>query len=976
MRHLRIIYSIAITIFTLVPSIMYGQFVSYGENPARIRWMQIDGNTYKVVYPQGMDSLAKRYLWLLEGNSSAVMAGLGGIKPARIPVLLNNRTVRSNGTVVWAPKRMELYTIPPAGGYPQDWAEQLAIHESRHVGQMTHFTKGIYKLGGILIGQQAPSLGVGIYPSRWMLEGDAVIAETELTGTGRGRNAEFMEYYRMATLVGEKRGWEQWKLGSYKKYTPDIYAFGYLINSTIRYTTGKYDYAGEVLENFVKNFYTPLARDISYKESVGATPKKFLQKGFSLMGGIWQEEAGNRGRFTEADPLLDKNWKDYREYISPMPVGEDSVLYIRYSYNNPAALVLVAGGEEKVLRSFAVSSAGFSRYGNYIYFAGETPNPRWSKEVYRNIFRYDIAHGGITRLTSGKYYNYPQASATGDSLLVVEYLPEGGSRLCILDSRNAGVLDTIEPPYGGQLTEGVWIGGKIYSLAITDAGIGLFEIDASGKGEWKRVVKEQTASITNLHAEGDALYFLSDIDGVRNVYMLYPHTGKMLRLTNARYGAGEPYISGGNLYYTSLEPAGKFPVKVSLDEAGAPCGSMYEPSLQDGVFESPYRYVVADELSLQASEALGRDGLQVALGEGMSDAVPRRYSKLGNLFRFHSWAPFYYNVDRIMEQDYDRLYDVISLGATAYSQNTLGTAVTMLGYSYRYGEHAGHAKFTYSGWYPSFRISADINDEECYNVMIQRGDSVTRRIIVNADRPLVEVEGVAYIPLDYSSHGWRRAVVPQIGWEFNNNGHYDYAKGKYLFSNTVMAALQVYQMRETAHSAIYPKWGIGAIAKWRTAVGGGENFGSEASMYLYGYVPGFAPGHGVRLTFSAQRQYVDGKNYYMGNMVGMPRGFAENFYGEKYCMGTADYALPVYLGDVHLWKLAYLKRLQVIPFADYAKMQDISLYSCGATLLLDFAPFSMGLDVSFGIRYAYNGSSRGISVDKDAISFLISTSLF
>lgn len=1002
MRRSCILKFILLALVSALSFPLQGQFVSYGENPARLKWMQVEGDSYKVVYPYGMDSLAVRYLWLLEENRAAVMAGLGGISPRKIPVLLNNRTVRSNGTVVWAPKRMELYTIPPTGNYPQEWEQQLAVHESRHVGQMAHFTKGIYRLGSLLTGQQAASVGVGIYPSRWMLEGDAVIAETELSNTGRGRNAEFMEYYRMAEMVGDRRRWEQWKHGSYKYYTPDIYAFGYLLNSTIRYKTGKYDYAGEVLDGFVKYFYTPMARNRSYMASVDDTPRSFYHTGHHLMGEIWEQEAAVRGKFTEPELLLGTG-SGYREYLSPAVVGKDSILYVKRSYGKPVQLVLVSGGKEKILRSFSAIEGGFSRGGNSLYFAGSAPNPRWGKEVFSNIFRYDIREGSITRLTSRGYFNSPDVNGTGDSLLVEEYLPDGGCRLCIMDPQDGEVLRHIEAPYGGQITESVWLGGKIYALVITGRGLGLFSAGADGAGGWECVVQEQNASITNLRSTDDALYFLSDIDGVRNVYMLHPQEGRLTRLTNSRYGASEPYISGRELYYTSLEPEGKLPVRVSLDAAKG-CGSLYEPSFEDGILQGPYRYVVAEELSAQARKALGERGLlaseeEIAARNGTSivkfsktveefaqGVQPRRYSKLGNLFRFHSWGPIYYDVERIMEMDFDNLYEVVSLGATAYSQNTLGTAVTMLGYSYRDGLHAGHAKFKYSGRYPSFQISADINDDERYNVMLQRTDSSARQIVTPASGALVELEGVAYIPLDYSSHGWQRGVVPQIGWEFNNNGHYDGKKGKYVFPNTLMAALQAYQMREIAHSGIFPEWGLGATAKWRTAIDGGENFGSQASFHIYGYVPGLAPGHGVKLSWSTQRQNASGKNYFLGNMVGMPRGIGDDFYGERYNMFTMDYAFPIYLGDASIWKLAYLKRLKVMPFADYAVsgrrtgsgggMHETSLYSYGTSVLVDFAPFSIGIEISLGVRYAYNGSNRKIPVEKDSFSFLVSTSLF
>lgn len=971
------------------------QFVYYGENPASLKWMQIETPSYKVIYPAGMDSLAKRYLWLLQQNRPAVMAGLGGITPKQIPVLLNNATARSNGTVVWAPKRVELYTIPPTDNYPQAWDRQLAIHESRHIGQMTWFTRGVYKWLGVLIGEQSPSLGVAIYPSRWMLEGDAVVAETELSSAGRGRNAEFMEYYRIAAMEGEERKWDQWRLGSYKRYTPNHYAFGYLLNSTIRYTTGNYGYAGEVFEGLVKNFYNPNVTGKSYGLSVGNKPEHFFDAGYKIMGQMWKDEASKRGTFTSPRQLLDTGSKDYREYHSPAGIGKDSILYVRYSYNKPSQLVVVHNGKEKVLRGISSGTKGLRRHGDLIYFAAHNLGARWSKEVFSDIYAYSISSGKIKQITSGKYYFSPVASKGGDSLLVEEYMPQGGSRLAILDSRSGETVAKISAPHNGQITAGVWLDGSIYALVVTEKGLGLYRTGSSGI--WENIIEEQNSTITDLQATDEALYFLSDMDGVRNVYMLYPQRGKLQRLTNSKYGASEPHIYDGELYYSAAHLNGKYPVKVQLDTI-APCGSEYEPSLvmADSVsgagwkIHAPYKYVVAETLTQQAKDALGEqyNGESLITEKEFSETLqPRKYSKGGHLFRFHSWAPIYYNVDKIMDFDFDQLHTAVALGATAYSQNTLGTATTMLGYSYHKGFHAAHAKFKYSGWYPVFQISADVNADQRYMVKLEKGDSTINRIMQPVGSPLVELESIAYIPLNFSSNGWQRGVVPQVGWDFNNNGHYDSAKGGYLYSNTLTGALQAYTMREMAPSGIYPEWGLGTVAKLRTAINGGENFGSAASLYLYGYTPGFAPMHGIKLSLSLQQQNVEGKNYYTGNLVSMPRGFKEQMYGEKYCMATADYAFPVYMGDILLWKLAYLKRMQIIPYADIAVMsrntgncdlQHTALYSYGSAVLFDICPFLFGVDISIGVRYSrYGQYANGTASEwKNGFALMVSTSLF
>lgn len=1018
---------------------LYAQYVINGGTPAATRWMQLKGDTYKVVYPQGADSLAKRYLWLLEQNNKAVMLGLGGIKPAKMPVILYNGTANSNGMVVWAPKRMELYTLPMRYSYPIRWDEQLAVHESRHAGQMTHFTKGIYKFATVLLGEQAPSIGVGLYGPRWLLEGDAVIAETELTNSGRGRNAEFMEYYRAAFLEGDTRNWDKWRRGSYKRYSPGLYKAGYLVNGTARYKTGNYEYSGDVLENSVRRFY-----DFNlYTKVAGTSPKKMFGEGQRMMTEIWKEELSRRGSITHPKEVLQKRSKGYSEYRSPVSIGKDSILYIKYSFNTPTQLVLVHHGQEQVLRGMASSVEEMRYAGGKLYFTENVSSSRWSNAVYGRIYSLDldgllgaaVARGeamgkfsvardrnpgkmdssqenlqergnGIVKLSGRGYYKSPDVK--GDTLLVEEFFPGGGSAVVLMDGRNGEVLQRIPAPFGGEVTEAVFAGNDIYALAITDLGLGLFKWD----GEWKRVIAEQAASIEDLRcgelASGEkVLHFVSDIDGVRNVYMLNLAAGELSRLTNSLYGAGEACLSGGDLYYSSLETGGKFPVKVTVGEARG-CGSEYEPVFAGGKLVGNYKYKVAEELSRQAREALGSNGLlaseeEIALRNGTSIVSygeseeefagriqPQRYSKGGHLFRVHSWAPVYYNVDRIMESDYDKLYHVVSAGATVYSQNTLGTAVSMLGYSYHNGLHGGHFKFKYSGWLPVLQVSADINGDERYNTSIVRDSLGIKRVVEQANGVLAEFDALAYVPLTFNSHGWQRGITPQVRWEFSNDGYYDSEKKGFVYANTVSPALQFYVMRDKAYAGIFPRWGIGGVAKLGFAINGGENFGSAASLYMYGYLPGFGATHGIKVAAGVQKQNVEGKNYYMGNMVSMPRGYKDGIYGEQYYLATFDYAFPLYLGDFSLWHLAYIKRLQVIPFADYAvnrspvlvsgasysrKMQNTSLYSCGTDLLADLCPFKLGFECSVGVRYSYNGNNGNFPGAGNAFQMLFSVSL-
>jgi len=85
-----------------------------------------------------------------------------------------------------------------------------------------------------------------------------------------------------------------------------------------------------------------------------------------------------------------------------------------------------------------------------------------------------------------------------------------------------------------------------------------------------------------------------------------------------------------------------------------------------------------------------------------TDYDVKSYSKLGNLFNFHSWTPFYYDYENLNFENPE-----IYPGVTFVSQNKLSTAFTYMGYAFEEGDHHFKPKFIYKGWYPVFEIQAD-----------------------------------------------------------------------------------------------------------------------------------------------------------------------------------------------------------------------------------------------------------------------------
>ena len=138
------------------------QYVLNGTAPANTRWSRIQGDHFDIIYPTEIDSLAREYLFSFEKTRNADLAGLH-IETPHMPIILHPYQMNSNGMVVWAPRRLELYTTPMADPlYARDWVTQLAVHEGRHIGQMAHYTKGIYAVLNVLAGEQGSAVGVGL----------------------------------------------------------------------------------------------------------------------------------------------------------------------------------------------------------------------------------------------------------------------------------------------------------------------------------------------------------------------------------------------------------------------------------------------------------------------------------------------------------------------------------------------------------------------------------------------------------------------------------------------------------------------------------------------------------------------------------------------------------------------------------------------------------------------------------------------
>ena len=935
------------------------QYYVTGSAKAGIKWREMEGQYYKLIYPEEIDSLAQRYMWLLESGKERVGYGVRDEKGHRerfkMNVILHPYTTRSNGTVVWAPKRMELYTRPMADAiYPEPWERQLALHESRHVMQIAPFTNRIFRPLSYIFGEQITGLGLGVYMRRWYLEGDAVVAETELSESGRGRNASFMEYYRAAAISGDTRSFERWYFGSNKYFTPDLYPFGYMIVSYGRISSGDYNLSGNIINGITGEFYNPNVVNGKFREYTGFSRRKLFREAFRYYSDYWKGEWRSRGEYTGYTPLsAGRTGGYYTEYRSPLVIGRDSLISIKYSNENPAVLVLIAGGKEKILHSFSSASSKLSKNGNDIIWTESVPDIRWEIGSVERLMAYDMESGRIRGLSGRESYYNPAVNSTGDSVAVVEYPVEGGSGLVFLDGRSYERIASVKAPENGQITETAYSGGKWYASVITDGGIGIFRYC---DGSWERVIAEQKSSIKSLRGFADRLFFVSDIDGVNNIYMYDIAEGDLARVTNSEFGAGDPFVYDGEIYYSSLNTEGRFLVKSLLKKEN----NGLSVRLEDSTITSNYVYEPAQILAEQAESALqslGKNDTAYKGGASFAGYGSKRYRKGTHLFNIHSWMPFYFNVNKLKNSDFDNSYEILSLGAVLYSQNLLGTAVSMLGYSYRNGHHAAHASFEYSGWYPVFRVNVDYNEDNKYRWKLVMGHDGYAVMSEKSDKSLLDITATVYLPLKFDGRGWSRRFTPQVHYQYRNDEFYSLSKNRYINRQQLVYGLQYYQVRDTPAGAVFPKWGFGLSAMGISPLSGSGEFGSVASFNGYVYLPGLFSCHGIKLGAGYQRQNVDGRLFYSDNLLSMPRGYTADFYSTNYYAFTVDYAIPFNLRGLDLSWLAYIKQIKVIPFADfgitYSKESGYGHHNAaGCDLVFNTNLFRLGSAVDIGVRYA------------------------
>ncbi len=949
-------FLVAVNIF--VTNNLTGQFYSMGNDPGRVKWRYSESQYFRIIYPEEIDSTARRYAWLLESLREPVHHTLK-VKTSKIDVVLHPFSAQSNGMVGWAPSRIELITMAPANDhYVHNWDKHLVIHELRHVAQVSKFKQGVFKPAGWLIGEQAAAIGTGLFMSQWTMEGDAIISETELTSGGRGRDPDHLLFYRTAFLSGDHRNHDRWTMGSYKEYVPDPYSYGYLFNSFVRFNTGNKYYLAEVTEHVVNRFYNPFSQRNAYRKLTGFSKKGNFEKLAEFYTAKWQKEDSARAPFTQLVRLESKSVKGYTNYTSPVITGNHLFCLKQDLDNIPSIIKIFPDGTEVTERVMGRVNSPLKAREGKIYWTEYITSPRWELESFSDLFCYDVNTGKSERLTVKERLFNPTLSPSGDSLLVVSYGIKGESKLRIYDAAGITILDEFPAPPGYRLKEGVVATNSIIATAVKDSGISIFILPLDGNPGWQLLADAKGKIISNLEYNPTTgeLMFVSDIEGVKGLFALDINEKTIVSVVRPRFGI-EGYCLGreGAVIVSDFTANG-----YELKEARATAGKNIPGSNGRDSYEfgEAYRDTIVNSLVAQA--AYNTDTLETPAGYKFES---KPYRKGANLFRIHSWAPVYYNIDNIKNLTYESVYDLVSPGFILYSQNSLSTAYAMAGYSWQRGFHSGHFKFRYHGFFPVIEVSGDLNTRDRTEISLTTNNQGNKFQINDTifGSPYFKVNMLAYVPLRFNSGGWSSGVVPRFSWRYTNDRFYSDRNVKFGNYQFASFGVSLYRVRNMAHRDIFPKKGGGMSILYSVVPFSGENFGSLLYSSLYLYTPGMVAGHGIKLSAAFQQQFYNKKNYLMSNTIAFPSGYEER-YSKWAFSASAEYAMPLYTADIPLTPLLYIRRVQLKPFATFFRNGGQSgpenLWAVGSDLLFDLNLLGISYPLVLGIRGGVNGEKR------------------
>lgn len=929
------------------------QYFQTGQDPSSIRWKQINTTNFQIIFPEEFEKQAQRVSFVLEKVYDYGSKSLD-FNPRKVSVILHTRTVNSNGLLAWAPKRMELFTTPHQQIYAQDWLEQLAMHEFRHLVQMDKIQSELPILVKAILGEQATAIVTGTYLPFWFLEGDAVVTETALSNSGRGRMASFSMEYRAQLIEKGKYSFDKAYLGSYKDFVTDHYKLGYWMVGKSREKYGS-EIWEKALQQIGKQPFSVTPLNTSLKASTKQTTNQLYSGIFDNLTEEWKQNL--QSRVIDSFSVVSPAKKSYTEYLYP-EIYHDSILFaFRTSINDIGRFVLINPDktERVIYTPGTIFEESVSMTGNLIIWAERRADIRWTHSDRSVIQIYNMENKANHEIKNPNKLFSPVISPDLKSFAAIEVDPENNFFLSIFDLETGRLIDRFKTIDNQYFFTPCWDekGEKLFVVCLSTKGKYLASFDLKTR-KLQELTEKTFANLKNpVYSKGKVI-FSADFSGIDNLYSLDIESKIITQIASVPFGAD----------YPSVSPSGNQVVFSNYNSNGYQLASIQIPD-KNSHQEIKDIQLTTDQLA--ENLALQEKGIPNFSNSDSTVYSTTKYSKLGHLFNFHSWAPAYIDVNS---------YE-IRPGVSLFSQNKLGTAETRLGYDYNVADHTGRYKlgFNYLGWFPEITTELSVGKEASNyylitntvdkNGQIIRRDTTIERLTWREITADLNVR----LPLNLSKGKYSRILYPEMKYSMVNVSKPD-SSLKNLYPGSYHALsyrVYFYNLLHQSNQSIMPKWGQQFDVIFRHTPFAGSDLGSLLGIQSVFYFPGFSKNDGFKIYQGFQDKIFTSSSYNFSNFVRVPRGFYGYQNNKMYSM-AADYKFPVFYPDFSIGKLAYIKRIKSSFFYDYAWLSmptqdkngkiypnslEMKMKSLGLELTSDLHVLRFFAPIEIGFRSVY-----------------------
>lgn len=953
------------------------------NNPPSVKFYKINTPHFKVLYPKGFEEQAQRVANTLEHiyepEAQTMLA-----KPRKISIILQNQSSISNGFVSLIPRRSEFYTMPPQDYNflgTNDWLDQLASHEYRHVVQFQRANSGFNRLLYYAFGPATLAAMATTSVPQWVWEGDAVATETAFTHSGRGRIPNFGLLLRTNLQEGRVFNYNKQYLRSYKHNINDHYVFGYHMIGYLRKKTNDPDVWGKIMKRTANASFLPFRFSGSVKKIGGLSlPDLYKATAADLQQTFEAEQKGLE--LTSFETVTKRKTTAYTDYRYPQPLPNGDILVLKSGIGDFSRYIILRNSKE--LKSFTpgvLNDAGMlSALGTKVVWSEFGFDPRWQIKNYSLIKSYDLSKKEYKILTRKTRYSGAALSSDGSKIVTVESATDYKVSLVVIDSEDGTVIKKFENPSNAFYSMARWNddGKKIVALKTLDGKRSVVSIEFA-TGTEKTLIEPSYENIGHPVLIGNYLLFNSPVSGIDNIYAYDLERNVRLQITSAKYGAYNPAVSpdGKTIYYNNQSRDG-------LD-----------------VVSTPFNPTAWKTFTLQDESKKYDDYLSEQEGRsGIFDSIPdqsfqsSRYAKISGIFNPYSWGV--YTTPSLVNAD---------IGIS--SQDVLSTTLITAGYRFDINERTGawHAGVSYQGLFPI--IDADVTyanrsvnegnlqfvaidtvqvdpevvlaqPEEFYQNLTFKWKELTTRVGIRI--PIITTQSRYYSSFTIGNHiGVTRVtdfensitgtgrVIPYVyrsGPSTPLTPSYEsyYPFSDYIDNGTLISnqfTLSAYRLLKQSRRDINSKWGQTIYLSFYDTPFGGDFSGSQFSFYAQLYFPGFVKHHSIWGYWGYQKSKVyESDVYVFNNQIPLPRGVSVSRLEKFYSM-SGNYTLPLWYPDVAIGPLLNIQRFRGNVFFDYGfgssptRELTRTYASFGSELRMDFNVMRYLPQINLGIRYSY-----------------------